>query len=115
MDDFIFLLKKPEPLLDNYIFVGYQKKRLKTSVYLTFFNFFYVRYLPLLAATFSFPQSLGILGGRPGASTYIVGVQDDKAVYLDPHEVQPVIIFLFGCISELFYTFRWDFSYFLIA
>lgn len=49
------------------------------------------RYLPLLAATFSFPQSLGILGGRPGASTYIVGVQDDKAFYLDPHEVQPVV------------------------
>ncbi|MCD7459846.1 Cysteine protease atg4a [Datura stramonium] len=47
------------------------------------------RYLPLLAATFGFPQSLGILGGRPGASTYIVGMQDDKAFYLDPHEVQP--------------------------
>lgn len=48
------------------------------------------RYLPLLAATFTFPQSLGILGGRPGASTYIIGVQDDKAFYLDPHEVQQV-------------------------
>lgn len=48
------------------------------------------RYLPLLCATFQFPQSLGILGGRPGASTYIVGVQDDKAFYLDPHEVQQV-------------------------
>lgn len=48
------------------------------------------RYLPLLCATFKFPQSLGILGGRPGASTYIVGVQDEKAFYLDPHEVQQV-------------------------
>lgn len=37
-----------------------------------------------------FPQSLGILGGKPGASTCIVGVQDDKAFYLDPHEVQLV-------------------------
>ncbi|KAJ9554395.1 hypothetical protein OSB04_018440 [Centaurea solstitialis] len=46
------------------------------------------RYLPLLAATFTFPQSLGILGGRPGASTYLIGVQDDKVFYLDPHEVQ---------------------------
>ncbi|KAI3816597.1 hypothetical protein L1987_16300 [Smallanthus sonchifolius] len=49
------------------------------------------RYLPLLAATFTFPQSLGILGGRPGASTYLVGVQDDKAFYLDPHEVQQAV------------------------
>ncbi|XP_042017817.1 cysteine protease ATG4b-like [Salvia splendens] len=49
------------------------------------------RYLPLLCATFQFPQSLGILGGRPGASTYIIGVQDDKAFYLDPHEVQQVV------------------------
>ncbi|RZC47979.1 hypothetical protein C5167_040939 [Papaver somniferum] len=48
------------------------------------------RYIPSLRATFTFPQSLGILGGKPGASTYIVGVQDDKAFYLDPHEVQQV-------------------------
>ncbi|XP_071686295.1 LOW QUALITY PROTEIN: cysteine protease ATG4-like [Rutidosis leptorrhynchoides] len=49
------------------------------------------RYLPLLAATFIFPQSLGILGGRPGASTYLIGVQDDKVFYLDPHEVQQAV------------------------
>ncbi|CAI0396976.1 unnamed protein product [Linum tenue] len=48
------------------------------------------RYIPSLQATFTFPQSLGILGGKPGASTYIVGVQDDNAFYLDPHEVQQV-------------------------
>ncbi|KAL8258233.1 hypothetical protein R6Q59_030274 [Mikania micrantha] len=49
------------------------------------------RYLPLLAATFTFPQSLGILGGRPGASTYLIGVQDEKVFYLDPHEVQQTV------------------------
>ncbi|XP_068640837.1 cysteine protease ATG4-like isoform X2 [Aristolochia californica] len=49
------------------------------------------RYIPLLWSTFTFPQSLGILGGRPGASTYIIGVQDNKAIYLDPHEVQQVV------------------------
>ncbi|XP_038680587.1 cysteine protease ATG4-like isoform X1 [Tripterygium wilfordii] len=49
------------------------------------------RYIPSLRATFTFPQSLGILGGKPGASTYIVGVQDDNAFYLDPHDVQPTV------------------------
>ncbi|GFS40095.1 peptidase family C54 protein [Actinidia rufa] len=48
-------------------------------------------YIPLLGTTFTFPQSLGILGGRPGVSTYIVGVQDEEAFYLDPHEVQTAI------------------------
>ncbi|KAJ7552129.1 hypothetical protein O6H91_06G043000 [Diphasiastrum complanatum] len=46
------------------------------------------RYLSALRATFCFPQSLGIMGGKPGASTYLVGVQDDQVLYLDPHEVQ---------------------------
>ncbi|XP_068668239.1 cysteine protease ATG4B-like isoform X2 [Aristolochia californica] len=49
------------------------------------------RYIPLLWSTFTFPQSLGILGGRPGASTYIIGVQDNKAFFLDPHEVQQAV------------------------
>ncbi|KAF7132348.1 hypothetical protein RHSIM_Rhsim09G0091900 [Rhododendron simsii] len=48
-------------------------------------------YIPLLGTTFTFPQSLGILGGRSGASTYIVGVQDEEAFYLDPHDVQLVV------------------------
>ncbi|KAK9130601.1 hypothetical protein Sjap_011088 [Stephania japonica] len=49
------------------------------------------RYIPSLKETFMFPQSLGIMGGKPGASTYIIGVQDDEAFYLDPHEVQSVV------------------------
>ncbi|KAG8044029.1 hypothetical protein GUJ93_ZPchr0458g22645 [Zizania palustris] len=49
------------------------------------------RYIPLLKETFTFPQSLGILGGKPGASTYIAGVQDDRALYLDPHEVHMAV------------------------
>ncbi|CAN6453559.1 unnamed protein product [Victoria cruziana] len=49
------------------------------------------RYVRSLCATFMFPQSLGILGGKPGASTYIVGVQGEQAIYLDPHELQPAV------------------------
>lgn len=50
------------------------------------------RYFPLLSETFTFPQSLGILGGKPGASTYLVGVQGDQVFYLDPHQVQQVCL-----------------------
>lgn len=48
------------------------------------------RYLPQLASVLSFPQSVGIVGGRPGASLYFVGVQGGAVLYLDPHEVQEV-------------------------
>ncbi|GBG76203.1 hypothetical protein CBR_g21952 [Chara braunii] len=50
-----------------------------------------LRYLPSLKILFTFPQTLGILGGKPGASTYLVGYQGDHALYLDPHEVQQVV------------------------
>lgn len=33
-----------------------------------------LRYIPLLCETFTFPQCLGILGGKPSLSTYIIGV-----------------------------------------
>ncbi|KAL6209721.1 hypothetical protein ACLB2K_020661 [Fragaria x ananassa] len=49
------------------------------------------RYIPSLRATFTFPQSVGIMGGKPGVSTYIIGVQDENAIYLDPHQVQAVV------------------------
>lgn len=48
------------------------------------------RYLPQVQAVLSFPQSVGIVGGRPGSSLYFVGYQDTNILYLDPHEVQPV-------------------------
>ena len=47
------------------------------------------RYLNQLRAMLAFPQSLGILGGRPGSSLYVVGyASDDVFVHLDPHTVQ---------------------------
>ena len=44
-------------------------------------------YLNQIPKVFTFPQSLGIVGGRVGASLYFVGVQEAKLLYLDPHTV----------------------------
>ena len=47
------------------------------------------RYLNQLRAMLAFPQSLGILSGRPGSSLYVVGcASEDVFVHLDPHTVQ---------------------------
>jgi cysteine protease ATG4 len=45
-------------------------------------------YLPQLKEVLSYPQSVGIVGGRPGASLYFLGYQGDCLLYLDPHEAQ---------------------------
>lgn len=57
------------------------------------------RYLPQLAAVLTFPQSVGIVGGRPGASLYFLGAQGSAVLYLDPHEVQEVVALPEGAAS----------------
>ena len=44
-----------------------------------------------LAELFEFPQMAGIVGGKPNASLFFVGVQDEQVLYLDPHAVQPSV------------------------
>ncbi|KAG2482273.1 hypothetical protein HYH03_018787 [Edaphochlamys debaryana] len=46
-------------------------------------------YHPQLQALLSWPQTVGIVGGRPSASLFLCGVQDASFLYLDPHEAQP--------------------------
>jgi len=38
-----------------------------------------------------FPQSVGMIGGRPSHSLYFVGSSDEDLVYLDPHTVQDAV------------------------
>src|SRR5882762_3242219 len=42
-------------------------------------------------ALYTFPQSVGIAGGRPSSSYYFVGSQADNLFYLDPHHARPAI------------------------
>ena len=48
------------------------------------------RYIPQLQQVLTWPQSIGIVGGRPSSSLYFVGCQDDQVIYLDPHQAQQV-------------------------
>jgi cysteine protease ATG4 len=48
------------------------------------------RLIPL-QALYTFPQSIGIAGGRPSSSYYFVGSQADNLFYLDPHHARPAI------------------------
>ena len=46
-------------------------------------------YHSALKALLTYPQSIGIAGGRPSSSHYFVGVQGSTFFYLDPHETRP--------------------------
>eukprot|EP01126_Amoeba_proteus_P021990 TRINITY_DN2232_c0_g2_i4.p1 TRINITY_DN2232_c0_g2~~TRINITY_DN2232_c0_g2_i4.p1 ORF type:complete len:646 (-),score=117.63 TRINITY_DN2232_c0_g2_i4:141-2078(-) len=45
-------------------------------------------YHPHLKRILSSRYSVGILGGRPGASLYLIGFQEGEVIYLDPHVLQ---------------------------
>lgn len=47
-------------------------------------------YFDQLQQSLQWPQSLGVVGGRPGSSLYFVGHQGQQLLYLDPHTVQEV-------------------------
>jgi cysteine protease ATG4 len=49
---------------------------------------FHKDYVDLLAHTFSFPQSVGVLGGRPRGARWFYGSVGAKVLGLDPHTVQ---------------------------
>lgn len=44
-----------------------------------------------LQLLYTFPQSVGIAGGRPSSSYYFVGAQADNLFYLDPHHARPAV------------------------
>lgn len=46
----------------------------------------------MFQALFTFPQSVGIAGGRPSSSYYFVASQASSLFYLDPHLTRPAVI-----------------------
>lgn len=50
-------------------------------------------YRPALKQSFTMPQSVGVVGGRPRSSLYFVGVQREHLLCLDPHHVRPCVPF----------------------
>lgn len=45
----------------------------------------------ILQTLFTFPQSVGIAGGRPNTSYYFVASQGNSLFYLDPHFTRPAV------------------------
>lgn len=58
------------------------------------------RYCAQLQQVLTWPQSTGIVGGRPSSSLYFIGFQDQHVLYLDPHEVQEVRRSFYVCLSD---------------
>ncbi|KAI0089801.1 peptidase family C54-domain-containing protein [Irpex rosettiformis] len=48
-------------------------------------------YYNFIKTLYTWPQSVGIAGGRPSSSYYFVGSQADNLFYLDPHHARPAI------------------------
>jgi len=48
-------------------------------------------YYDTIKELYTFPQSVGIAGGRPSSSYYFVGSQADNLFYLDPHHARPAV------------------------
>ncbi|KAF9070477.1 peptidase family C54-domain-containing protein [Rhodocollybia butyracea] len=48
-------------------------------------------YYDTIKMLYTFPQSVGIAGGRPSSSYYFVGSQADNLFYLDPHHARPAV------------------------
>lgn len=47
------------------------------------------KYIEIVNEILRSPYSLGMVGGKPAAALYFVGLHNDKYLYLDPHYVQP--------------------------
>lgn len=50
-------------------------------------------YHEALKRSLTYPQSMGIAGGRPSSSHYFIGVQNNTFFYLDPHVTRPALLY----------------------
>ncbi|XP_043462794.1 cysteine protease ATG4B [Leptopilina heterotoma] len=45
-------------------------------------------YINALKTSFQFPQSMGVIGGKPNLALYFIGCVGDEVIFLDPHTTQ---------------------------
>lgn len=50
-----------------------------------------IEYLPFLKEVLAYPESAGVIAGKPGFAYFVVGHVDDYLIYLDPHFVQDAV------------------------
>jgi len=48
-------------------------------------------YNPFIKELLSYPESVGMIAGKPGLAYYIVGYSGDRLMYFDPHFVQDAV------------------------
>ena len=48
-------------------------------------------YFPVIKQFFESNLNAGILGGRPGEAYYLIGLQDEYLIFLDPHNTEDAI------------------------
>jgi cysteine protease ATG4 len=46
-------------------------------------------YKPMFNEIIGLKQSIGLIGGKPGKALYLIGMDGNEYIYLDPHYVQP--------------------------
>ena len=48
-------------------------------------------YLEVIRSFFMCKLNTGVLGGRPGEAFYLIGLQDEWLIFLDPHNTQEAL------------------------
>ena len=63
-------------------------------------------YFPAIRAFFENRLNVGVIGGRPKEAFYLVGIQGEHMIYLDPHTTLDAVPFDMKLIQESYLTYH---------